>query len=1015
MPNSTSFAVPAGVVEPTPDLKRGRAFARAAALLLCSAIAMSETDRLITGAVNNAGLSHSITEIVGVRAMSTGQTAWSDWAGLPMDSLHRVCLWIALHALFDIGLYVGYLRILSLFVGHAVAHDPSTPNPKPENRRQRFFRWIAGPPGLAGTFLRMLFMLEVVETVLLWIGAALLWSQHHPRGFVWLALGVTAAKWVVAVGAVLVTVVRYRTFVRAGLGRVFRALLVQRLSFAVVILVAVLSVIPGRNIWDQLPDVQRSWFVWDDVPLLHFIWAFVAAVVVGLYLFVLGRQRTERIWSTYVLNRTAEADPEPSKGIWFGWIVAALLPFGAAIVLSWLSDEPAVDWSLVLAATVAPLLVLLLTQVVCCVAPKEGSWWDPSKRVPRPTTYARDVWVAGDVLAVSLVLLAGLGLIRSLIAPILLGPEGHPWVWSLRLVATVVGVALAFGAFPALACVAAKLKARKSNWFHKLVDPTTQADPSPTAYIPLTAAVLWLVCLIAFPLNLAPFAGVVATVLLTLGSWAFILGFVIVRLQRYRPLPVFRALRLRATPLLSLLLVFVLFQARSGGDPALHRLRPDATAANLSAVRRVSLEDAFDTWSKNACVQKLGGQSVQPMVLVAASGGGVRAMAWTAGVLDKLRTGRSCSPVFLSSGVSGGSIGLALSRGGNAMGDAETIAGESALSSAVAGLFVGDLVASATGVRPLSYARSTPQPWSWRDRAGLMETYWEKHVDALKESYGSATSGTGGVLVLNSVAAASGCRVLVSQVDLRTGSSPDEASANCGGRIDEPPASLDLEDLYGACQHQFTWATAAMLSARFPTVTPAGRVGSCSTHEDLQLIDGGYAEPSGLGTLSDIAPGLLRIVERHNEKAPAKGPYVVPIVLFLEDEARTDIVRPPRGLSTEAFVPLAGLNAKAVQTSSGTWLQRLSTAIADPCAQADAGKNCRAAVGAVREHMPNGVVVVTPATKPSVEAPLGWTLSPDSINQLQNAINDQASGCRSDLPGKYACLSRLLEVLKPAS
>jgi hypothetical protein len=77
--------------------------------------------------------------------------------------------------------------------------------------------------------------------------------------------------------------------------------------------------------------------------------------------------------------------------------------------------------------------------------------------VPRPTTYARDVWVAGDVLAVSLVSLAGLGLIRSLIAPILLGWDGHPWVWTLRLVATVVGVALAFGAFPLMAFVAAKL------------------------------------------------------------------------------------------------------------------------------------------------------------------------------------------------------------------------------------------------------------------------------------------------------------------------------------------------------------------------------------------------------------------------------------------------------------------------------------------------------------------------------------------------------------------------------
>jgi hypothetical protein len=45
-----------------------------------------------------------------------------------------------------------------------------------------------------------------------------------------------------------------------------------------------------------------------------------------------------------------------------------------------------------------------------------------------------------------------------------------------------------------------------------------------------------------------------------------------------------------------------------------------------------------------------------------------------------------------------------------------------------------------------------------------------------------------------------------------------------------------------------------MLASRFPFVTPSGVVGPCAAQGEQQLVDGGYVENSGLGTIVDLAP-----------------------------------------------------------------------------------------------------------------------------------------------------------------
>jgi hypothetical protein len=284
-------------------------------------------------------------------------------------------------------------------------------------------------------------------------------------------------------------------------------------------------------------------------------------------------------------------------------------------------------------------------------------------------------------------------------------------------------------------------------------------------------------------------------------------------------------------------------------------------------------------------------------------------------------------------------------------------------------------------------------------------------------------SGVGGALVLNSTDARLGCRVLVSQLDLHFGTDtsgldPLARAQNCRARSNHPPASLDLFGTYGACSPQLRWSTAAMLSARFPTVTPAGRVprsGDCEkTTPDLQLVDGGYAEGSGVGTLADLAPRLSALVRDKNAAAGSTGPFVVPLVAYLEDEVRSDVrVRPPKD-PPEVLVPLRATGAKKTLGSTVAQLQRVATAFASPCPKG-ADPACGDLARLVRSSIPDGVLLIAPPTEPSVTAPLGWTLSRDSRDQLDRALRYQAclGPPRDDT---YAGLGPLLDLLgEPAS
>lgn len=883
-----------------------------------------------------------------------------------------------------------------------------------------------------------------------------------------------------------------RAAIRRHLSAAGPALWHQRLTAIVVGLLAVVALIPGPNISDQVPDVLRGWVSGDPAGLRHSLLALAALVVATVVLAVLGRLRTEHDWLKYV----AQDDPP-----WRAPAPVFLAPGAAMLVgIAYLGIRgwtDKIDVVRLLIALLAPAAVWVASHARYRCARAKGAGPVPYRtllagRHPVPLrARARTTWLTGDVLAGLLPIVGGLALIRAFTSLAVLPrvhvagstaagqldtAHGPGWAWLLLGLGFVVIAVWPFGAQWLLAWDGDRSGGGHVGRVLRLPRPP-EATHQPAGQrwqglLALTVAVALLVGMLLRPLGMSGFLGGLALLLLVLAAWVYVVGWFLVTLQRQQPLELFRWAGLRSTPVLSIVALVLLVNTYHGGTPALHATR--ARGDTPGVVDRPKLDAAFDHWlaTSSGCELTVSDDvRVRPMVLVAAAGGGIRAATWTALGMEKLAGagGGACADaVFLSSGVSGGALGLTVSRApDSAVATVQHLAQPDGLSAALAGFLVSDLIAGGTGLRIPGDSGSQGQ---WLDRSGLMETAWlqgpsaptvdddlglEDGLAALAQPWSAEPAAPVGYLILNSAAAGSACRVLVSQIDFgptspvkgqTAGTEPVGEPPFCRSFTNLPAASTDLMTFYDSCTPVMDWLTAGMLAARFPLITPGARMPGppndepCDAKADLQLVDGGYAENSGLGTLVDLSPRLMALVRDHNqavEQALATGSsgsfpsgrpaaFVVPYVVFLDNHFGSDVLGPAPSMAAELAVPLAGWKARGLQTDSGTWLQRITDAI-DPACPASTGP-CQTAIAQLTEPMTKWnysgrVVVVAPSTEPSISAPLGWTLSGPSIDRLAEAINVEASvrvidadkversRCPQGAPGGYPCLHVLLDVL----
>jgi hypothetical protein len=982
----------------------------ATAMAVAGLVAVAEIDRLISGRLTDDLRSHSVGEFVG--PMAWGQRDdWDDWLGLGDGARRDVAGWIVQSTAADIVFFLGYGFLLWQL-----------------SRATAVGRWTV----------RLLVGAEALEALLLLVASSLLADDRMPAWLRVVLAAVATVKWVL-VAVVGVTLLR-DDLLRRGLldklARASRALRVQRLSLVVVVVLAVLSLVPSPNLWDQFPDVIRGWSADSDSGVGHGYLASGLLLLTGAALFAVGRQRSERVWLTRVGSDTSGPAPPTGDPELLWWLGGPLVALAIAVGLQLSDRSYLVDWSVLPIFLGVPVAAVLLSEVVLLARRKRGLWSEQVET--REPQRACDVWSAGDVLAVALLLVGALAVVRALLAPVVLQPAGGrsavlalalagafggPWLARWGIGCIDAAAERAVGGLPA----AARTGGAPEPGLRAFLWPPHAGDPDGVLHRPVPL-LIWasglaaLLLLVVRPVTVPGWLGVVGTALLALAGWSVVLGYLIVHLQYQQPLAVFRALHLRANPVLTLLLLAALLASLGGGVARMHDVRALPSGTSPASSRATDATEHFRSWLADGtgCEVALDGVPTRPLVLIAASGGGARAAMWSAGVVDLIAATGACgeSAVFLSSGVSGGSVGLAVARGsepGRAGASVADMVGPEALSAAVSGLLVGDLVTGSSGVLVPAPADGVG---TRGDRAALMEEVWERQVPALAKAYGPEVAGPAGALVMNSTTS-TGCRVLISQLDLGGALEEKEPSPLCSGSTQDLPATIDLQHLYDECFPRMTWATAAMLSARFPTVTPAGRISreadGCDGRPDLQLIDGGYAESSGLGTLADLAPTLLTPVLQHNSSRTEGEPVVLPVVLYLEDEPRTEIARTNGGVAPELVVPLVGQGAKGAQLSSRTLLQRVGQAYSQPCPVSGADA-CRTAARALDELLPDRVVVAAAATEAAVEAPLGWTLSPDSLRRLGDdlaRLGPPTPWCRKPGEGAYGCLGVLLPLLGP--
>lgn len=961
---------------------------------VASLLVMNELDRLIADVVSPSGRTHALSGVFGLGAALETE-AWGDWTA----SAFPVEVFVRAHIVVDLLFIACYAVLLLRLIGRVTDVDTRTR------------RWGVG-------FVAAFAIADLLEDVLLFtmslLGGGAGW-------LVWLQVGATYLKWLallILLGYLfLSTTVGDR--MRAAVGSGWRGVYAQRLVAIVVAAIAVVSLMSADGVIEQLPDVYRSWVGYEGLDWLAVLATLFAFAATGTGLLWLSRGRARRYAGS-------EVDERPASPL-VPWFVTAGVAAVIGVILGIVQNRGLADWLPLIVFVVVLVAIPAVSFGIRKLREKYGTTAPEALRRADTSDDAIAARRAGDVLLIGWVVLAGLGPFKALVAPVALASTGafddsrfsDSMGWTVALALAFLALAIASAVlFRHWAAQDPPVPASGSTIGSTLgaaVQPGEVTEEQQTQLNRLGIVVLVISGVVVLAFLLAPMAisavvGAAAVIVFLVGAWTGILGWLTLSLGRRRPLEIFQTLRLRSAPVITLLIVLPIVASTVQSAPGLHAVR---FAAPGGLPDRPTLDVAFGDWyERDTCATTIAGVQVKPFVMVAAEGGGIRAATWTVDVLRELPEAGGCAAdaVFASTGASGGSIGLAAFRTeGNAYSGADQttidFAADDALSADLAGLLGGDLVGSVSGIRVPSSGAPHTDAFRWHDRTALQELTWESQAPQFAEPFDADPVSPTGYLVLGSTDATSLCKVLVSQLDLSAGGwtqtdsgsgTQDAATPDCASRRAEFASTIDLVDYLGDCGTNLSWASAAELSARFPFVSPGGRIApatlpeGCRDVADLQLVDGGSTDNSAIGTWVDTAPALTALIRQTNALADGgERPYVLPILLFATNEPGTDVLVAPDGTRPEALVPLAAIfSAKGPQTSPSAWLRRASDAYLQACPDDDSA--CTKAVTALRAALPGGVVVASPSTDPSISVPLGWSLSSFSRSRLRYEAEGQA-------------------------
>jgi hypothetical protein len=538
-----------------------------------------------------------------------------------------------------------------------------------------------------------------------------------------------------------------------------------------------------------------------------------------------------------------------------------------------------------------------------------------------------------------------------------------------------------------------------------------------------------------WPREMGETFGGVALLAIALAGVGFFLGFV-VWLTDTCPLPKrYWSLRLQRAPVVLLLIVWFLIVSKvDQTGPHDIRIRDATLGATAPTV-----EQAWACWLvKNSLdpspfecpfpatefEHRSPTTTAVPLVFVATSGGATRAAYWTSTVLDCVlettdQEGAACArrvaaddfrrsnAVFALSGISGGSVGFATYAARLVEKEREAT-NPAWIDERLDRDFLSPTIGWAMFVEvPQSLLRFRHPV----DRAEVLERSWEQAW-----SEGGVGSSLGlfqlwrkhhvvPLLLLNGTSVEDGCRfngsVVDGNIESHRGKEPMTQSCRSTAAFDDVPAdsdaataadelspksafagTRDLSDFLCGRKVDVRLSTAAILSARFPYVSPSGRVqGRCELAEGesrkaTYVVDGGYLETSGASPIVELSAKLLPIVGRFNRRAPARAcvvPFMIQIDNGYEDDAAAKATKRPPELGVPALTILATRGAREAN------------------AKGMAGLLFEGPVNGVRVNM--GTELLTDRYAHFViqahagpKAPLGWALSDTARSELRSQL-----------------------------
>lgn len=509
---------------------------------------------------------------------------------------------------------------------------------------------------------------------------------------------------------------------------------------------------------------------------------------------------------------------------------------------------------------------------------------------------------------------------------------------------------------------------------------------------------------------------VAAAALVTLGLSAAL------RALHQTPVGALAAVHVRRVPVLSLVVLVLMGASRFDDDKGFHAARLARPTPASSKHPDRSLQRALAAFRGRAAPgeprdRRSGGRgSVRPLLFIASSGGGARSAYWTLQVLQCLYgegpsrlpdPGRACDrhamrwdDAFLTSGISGGSVGLAMYAAADTAGqrlDPEHVFDTGFVDQVLAHYLMVDT--------PNAVLRS-----GWMNRAERLELAWEHEVPALARTlddyqYPSEHKIRFPILLLESAAVEDGCRINGTALKLAGADPgtrgcravPDLAPVTAGNRTDTTDRKLsDSRDLVdylcdrGRTPQPIRLSTTALLSARFPFISPAGGLHSCTEngHSWTFAVDGGYIDTTAASPIVELIDETIAMLDAEPAAHLGPGPgrqthghdraCLQPVVLQIDnDYARlTSTGEPSR--PQELLAPLIGQrHAKAGRDDAARQV----------LAEAASRRVC-AGIGGRPTYFH-----VYPHAHPGAQAPLGWQLSAGARSDLDHELLRTENQC----------------------